>query len=317
MRREGSPFVGLSTVALKEAADHITSLRVHLVVLLVLLTAAGATYGAIGQIKDTVGQDPFLFLRLFTTARQPLPSFVSFLGFLLPLVSIALAFDAINGEYSRRTMSRILAQPIYRDAVLTGKFLGGLIVLAICLVTLWLLMTGLGILLLGLPPNGEEVLRGIAYLGCSLAYGGVWLAIALLFSTLFRSPATSALAALTLWLVLTIFWPMIAPLIANGLAPVDPLDPATIIGNAEVQMAVARISPSTIYNEMTLALLHPDTRALGLVFLSQLQGAVLGAPLPVSQSLLLIWPQFASLIAALMVVFTVSYVAFQRQEVRA
>jgi ABC-2 type transport system permease protein len=68
---------------------------------------------------------------------------------------------------------------------------------------------------------------------------------------------------------------------------------------------------------MTLALLHPDTRALGLVFLSQLQGAVLGAPLPVSQSLLLIWPHFASLIAALMVVFTVSYVAFQRQEVRA
>jgi ABC-2 type transport system permease protein len=317
MRREGSPFVGLSTVALKEAADHITSLRVHLVVLLVLLTAAGAIYGAIGEIKDTVGQDPFLFLRLFTTARQPLPSFVSFLGFLLPLVSIALAFDAINGEYSRRTMSRILAQPIYRDAVLTGKFLGGLIVLAICLVTLWLLMTGLGILLLGLPPSGEEVLRGIAYLGCSLAYGGVWLAIALLFSTLFRSPATSALAALTLWLVLTIFWPMIAPLIANALAPVDPLDPATIIGNAEVQMAVARISPSTIYNEMTLALLHPDTRALGLVFLSQLQGAVLGAPLPVSQSLLLIWPHFASLIAALMVVFTVSYVAFQRQEVRA
>jgi ABC-2 type transport system permease protein len=317
MRREGSPFGGLSTVALKEAADHITSLRVHLVVLLVLLTAAGAIYGAIGQIKDTVGQDPFLFLRLFTTARQPLPSFVAFLGFLLPLVSIALAFDAINGEYSRRTMSRILAQPIYRDAVLTGKFIGGLIVLAICLVTLWLLMTGLGILLLGLPPSGEEVLRGLAYLGCSLAYGGVWLAIALLFSTLFRSPATSALAALTLWLVLTIFWPMIAPLIANGLSPVDPFDPMTILGNAETQIAVARISPATIYNEMTLALLHPDTRALGPVFLSDLQGAVLGAPLPFSQSFLLIWPQIASLIAVLMVVFTISYVAFQRQEVRA
>ena len=162
MRREGSPFTGVATVALKEAADHLTSARMHLVVLLVLLTAVGAIYGAIGQIKDTVGQDPFLFLRLFTTARDPLPSFVSFLGFLLPLVSIALAFDAINGEYGRRTMSRILAQPIYRDALLAGKFLGGLLVLAIVLLTLWLLMTGLGILLLGLPPSGEEVLRGLA-----------------------------------------------------------------------------------------------------------------------------------------------------------
>ncbi len=105
MRREGSPFTGVATVAMKEAADHLTSARMHLVMLLVLLTAVGAIYGAIGEIKNTVGQDPFLFLRLFTTARDPLPSFVSFLGFLLPLVSIALVFDAINGEYNRRTMS--------------------------------------------------------------------------------------------------------------------------------------------------------------------------------------------------------------------
>ena len=150
MQREGSPFTGVATVALKEAADHMTSARMHLVMLLVLLTAVGAIYGAIGQIKDTIGEDAFLFLRLLTTARDPLPSFVSFLGFLLPLVAIALAFDSVNGEYSKRTLSRILAQPIYRDALLMGKFLGGFLVLFICLVTLWLLMTGLGILLLGL-----------------------------------------------------------------------------------------------------------------------------------------------------------------------
>jgi len=317
MRREGSPFTGLSTVALKEAADHLTSARIHLVMLLVILTAIGAIYGAIGEIKQTIGQDPFLFLRLFTTARQPLPSFVSFLGFLLPLVSIALAFDAINGEYSRRTMSRILAQPIYRDALLAGKFLGGLIVLAICLVTLWLLMTGLGILLLGLPPSGEEVLRGVTFLICSLAYAGVWLAVALLFSTLFRSPATSALAALTLWLLFTIFWSMLAPLIAGAMAPIDPLDPMSVVSNAELQQGISRISPYTLFGEMTLGLLNPATRALGLIFMGQLQGAIMGAPLPFSQSALLIWPQLAGLLAAMILVFTIAYVAFQRQEIRA
>jgi ABC-2 type transport system permease protein len=317
MQREGSPFTGLSTVALKEAADHLTSARMHLVVLLVLLTAVGAIYGAIGEIKSTVGEDPFLFLRLFTTARQPLPSFVSFLGFLLPLVSIALAFDAINGEYGRRTMSRILAQPIYRDALLTGKFLGGMLVLTIVLLTLWLLMTGLGILLLGLPPSGEEVLRGLAYLLCSLAYGGVWLAVALLFSTLFRSPATSALAALTLWLLFAIFWSMLTPLVAGAIAPVDAFDPITAVHNAQVTQIVSRISPNTLYAEMTLALLDPSTRSLGIVFLSQLQGALMGAPLPFGQSALLIWPQLAGLLAAMVLVFTIAYVNFQRQEIRA
>lgn len=317
MQREGSPFTGISAVALKEAADHMTSARMHLVMLLVLLTAIGAIYGAIGQIKETVGQDQFLFLRLLTTARDPLPSFVAFLGFLLPLVAIALAFDSINGEYSRRTMSRILAQPIYRDALLMGKFLGGLLVLAICLVTLWLLMTGLGILLLGLPPSGEEILRGVSYLICSLAYAGVWLAVALLFSTLFRSPATSALAALAVWLLFAIFWSMISPLVAGALAPVDPLDPMTAVRQLELEKSISRLSPNTLYGEMTLALLSPETRTLGLVFMSQLRGALMGAPLPFSQSALLIWPQLAGLVAAMVLVFTVAYVAFQRQEVRA
>ena len=48
-QREGSPFTGLSTVTLKEAADHMTSARIHLVMLLILLTAIGAVYAAISE----------------------------------------------------------------------------------------------------------------------------------------------------------------------------------------------------------------------------------------------------------------------------
>ncbi|ASY58209.1 ABC-type transport, permease protein [Sinorhizobium sp. CCBAU 05631] len=151
MTREGSPFKGAATIAFKEAADHMTSARMHLIMLLVLLTAIGAVYGAIGRITATTAEDPFLFLKLLTEACEPLPSFAALLGFLLPLVAIALGFDAVNGEYAWRTISRLLAQPIYRDAVLFVKFLGGLLVIAIALLTLWLLMTGLGILFLGLP----------------------------------------------------------------------------------------------------------------------------------------------------------------------
>jgi len=283
----------------------------------VLLTAFGSVYAAIGQISQTVSEDQFLFLRLFTTAREPLPSFVAFLGFLLPLVAIALGFDAINGEYNRRTMSRLLSQPIYRDALLTGKFLGCLLVIALCLLVLWLLVTGMGILLLGLPPSGEEILRGLAFLLASFVYAGVWLAVAMVFSTIFRSPATSALATLTVWLLFTVFWPMLSPLIAGAVVPVDPFDPMTAVHQVELQRAVARISPNTLFGEMTLAILNPETRSLGIVFANQLSQAVIGAPLPISQSLMLIWPQLACMIAALVVLFTGAYVSFQRQEIRA
>ena len=111
---------------LKELSDHLTSVRMRVLEWLVVLVALAALYGAIQQIKDTTAEDPFLFLRLFTTSRDPLPSFVSFLSFLVPLMAIGLGFDSVNGEYNRRTLSRILSQPIYRDALLFGKFLAGL-----------------------------------------------------------------------------------------------------------------------------------------------------------------------------------------------
>jgi ABC-2 type transport system permease protein len=317
MRREGSPLRGVGTVALKEAADHMTSARMHLIMLLVLLTAIGAVYGAIGRIRDTTAEDAYLFLKLFTVAREPLPSFAAFLGFLLPLVAIALGFDAINGEYNRRTMSRLLAQPIYRDAVLFGKFLGGLLVITIALLTLWLLMVGLGMLFLGLPPSGADIVRGAFWLAATLAYAGVWLALAIAFSTVIRSPATSALAALSVWLVLTVFWGMIAPLLAGVVAPVDPLDPMTILTQFEWQQAIARLSPQTLYGEVTGLLLDPAARSVGPLFMHQLQGAVIGAPLPTLQSLLIVWPQISGLVAAMLILFTLAYVVFQRQEVRA
>ena len=234
---------------------------------LVFLTAIGAAYAAILSIRATIGESPFLFLRLFTMAQDPLPSFISLLGFLIPLVAIAIGFDAINGEFSRRTMSRVLAQPIYRDALLLGKFFAGLLALAIGLVSLWLLVIGLGLLLLGLPPSGEETLRMAGFFVATLAYGGVWLAMAMLFSVVFRAPATAALAALGMWLLFALFWSVLTPLVSTLVAG----PPDTVLGPnlayLQTSQALDRISPNTLYAEIALALLQPTTRALGPVFL--------------------------------------------------
>src|SRR5437667_2389216 len=134
-------------------------------------------------------------------------------------MAIGLGFDAVNSEFNRRTLSRVLSQPIYRDALLLGKFLAGLATLAVALVALWLIVLGAGILMLGLPPREVEVARGIGFLVVAIAYGGVWLAVALLFSVIFRSTATSALCALGLWLFFFILCPMIASAITTRFTP--------------------------------------------------------------------------------------------------
>jgi ABC-2 type transport system permease protein len=317
MRREGSPWTGVGPVFQRELADNLLSVRMRLLEVLVLLTGTAAVYAAIGEIKNVVSEDPFVFLRIFTVAREPLPSFITFLAFLIPIVAISLTFDSVNGEFSRRTMSRILAQPIYRDALLFGKFLAGLATLAIFLTALWLFLMGLGILLLGVPPSGEEIVRGIGFLVAAIAYGGVWLALALLFSIVFRAPATAALASLSLWLLFAVFWGMIVPLATELIAPVDPYDPRSQLTAVNTAVGLNRLSPNTLFAETTLALLNPATRSLGPVLAFQLHGALVGAPLPPVQSFLLIWPQLAGLIAAAAVLFTLGYVLFQRQEIRA
>lgn len=317
MRREGSPWSGLMAVVSKEAADHLTSARMRFLEVLVGLAAIGAVYAATRSIRQSEGSDPFLFLTLFTTAKDPLPSFVAFLGFLVPLAAIALGFDAINTEHTRRTLSRIVAQPIYRDALLMGKFLAALLTLGILLAVLWLVVIGLGLIFLGLPPSGEEVARAFTFWAATVCYGGVWLALSMMFSVVFRQPATSALAALAIWLIFAFFWPIIAQLAAQSMVPDGAPSIIAQAYQAIYEPMFARVSPNYLFGEATLALLNPATRSLGPIFMSQLEGALVGAPIPFGQSVLLVWPHFTGLIAGTILLFTATYVAFQRQEIRA
>jgi len=313
MQREGSALHGVGVVFLKELSDHFVSIRMRVLEWIIVLLGLVAVFNAIQQVKETTAEDPFLFLKLFTTAREGLPfTFVSFLSILVPLIAIGMAFDSINGEHNRRTLSRILAQPIYRDALLFGKFLAALFTLSVCFVALWLLVIGLGLYVLGLPPSGEELVRALIFLFVTIAYAGVWLALGMLFSIVFRSAATAVLVSLGLWLFLSLIWPSFAPYLAVAASPSS--DEETLILTAQY---MARLSPSTLYAETVVAILNPTTRSLGPIYLSQLQGAVLGAPMPLGESLMIAWPQIVGLVAGTILLFVLGYVIFQRQEVRA
>jgi ABC-2 type transport system permease protein len=319
MRREGSAFQGLGVVTLKEIADHFSSILVVVLVVLVVGVAVVSVAGAVGQIKELTAEDPFLFLRLFTRSGGLLP-LGALLSFFVPLVAIGLGFDAVNGEHNRRTLSRILSQPIYRDALLFGKFLAGLFILAVTLIALWLLVIGFGLVALGVPPNVEEMGRALVVLVVTIAYAGVWLALAMLFSIVFRSAATAALAALGLWLFMTILW----PLFATQTSLADNFTSASdVLGVLQNRQAWARLSPSSLFGEVMAVVLDPTVRstqqsmlaAMGLVLLER--GAIPYAPIPMLQSILIVWPQIVGLIAATILLFVTGYVVFQRQEVRA
>lgn len=252
---------------------------------------------------------------MFTVSDGTLPNFVTFVSFLGPLMGIALGFDAVNSERNKGTLSRLMSQPIYRDDFITAKFTASLLLVAVVIFALGFLVMGLGLFTIGYPPTPEEFWRVLLFLATAVVYVGFWLNLSLLFSIRFRQAATSALAGIALWIFFTVFYSLILNLVARAVAPAETAAAEQLVRYQQTMQLFSRLSPAELFTEATTTILMPGVRTLGPLTMEQVVGAI-PSPLPLAQSLLLIWPHLTGLAAATMVCFGVSYYLFMRQEVR-
>ena len=302
----------------KELADHFNSVRFKLVFGLLVLTSIASLTGAISSITATSDSSTEnIFLTLYTTSGSSIPAVASFLAYLAPLAGLVLGFDAINRERSQGTLNRLVSQPIHRDAVINAKFLAGITVIGIMICFIGVMVGGLGLAILGIPPSGEEVLRVVSWMLLTVVYTGLWLGLAMLCSVLCRHAATSALIVIAAWIFFTLFATMVVEIIANVVYPVEGMQGYyNIYSNYALQLNLNRISPYYLYCEAVSTLLNPNVRTIGITTQQSLSGAI-ASYLSFDQSVLLIWPHIISMIALMMAAFTVSYIFFMRQEIRA
>ena len=294
------------TILRKELADYFSSIRCLVLFMLVFIASAFAIYAAYNGIRMASIDPGPVFIKLFTTGED-IPSLVVFVSLLVPIIGIALGFDAINGERSNGTLNRILSQPVYRDSVINGKFLAGIITMAIMIGAIILLVGGFGLRMIGVPPTAEEIIRLFIYFLSAVIYGAFWMGLAILFSVIVRSLAVSLLFPLAIWIFLgmptTIFNPYI-----NFIVP-------ALTDSVGTSLILYRLSPFFLFGESTIALLNPSFRGLSMLTVSDTTGIILN-PLSLDQSLLIVWPQLTVLIALTAICFGVSYIVFMRQEIR-
>lgn len=314
---------GWMAVARKEFADHVNSVRLTIVIGLLALSAIAAVYAAAGQIRDVASQatgDPSLFLRLFVLEFGDTAfdfTFFTFVSLVGPLLGIVFGFDAVNSERSERTLPRLVAQPIYRDDVINGKFVAGLSVIALVLTGLTAVVAGVGIVRLGIVPTPVDVARLLSWLVLSIVYVGFWLAFALLCSVLLRRAATSALTAIGVWIVASLFATFIVQIVADTFAPVPEQPTAQeALANVRLRQTLGRLSPGFLYEEAASAILTPEIRTLGFS-LSLLDPRAVPSRLSLTQSLSIVWPQTVALVALTIGAFAIAYVVFMREEIRA
>ena len=293
---------GLMAIFWKELADHFNSKRFIILSILIYLASIFTIYVAAQNIRSGITETTqFIFLRFFTiSGENQIFTFLFFLSFFIPIIGIALGFDAINGERASGNLSRLLSQPLYRDSVVNGKFLAGLVTLAILVTSIVLLVAGMGLRMIGVPPTAEEILRLVAFIFVSIIYGAFWMSLSVLFSVLFKRIATAALASIALWIFLFLFVPIIAQVVAGA--------------NGEIAGAISRISPGVLYGEVTQVLLIPSHPTMFMI--SMYYTGLEPNPLPLSQSLLIAWPQLTSLIGLTALCFAISYIKFMREEIR-
>lgn len=310
------------TIVQKEIGDHVRSWRFIILLALIGLTCLGSLYTATMTIREVGVLDDvdksFFFLKLFTLSDPDtsLPSFITFVSFLGPLLGIGLGFDAVNSERNKGTLSRIMSQPIHRDYLLNAKFVAALIIITVMFSALMFLVMGFGLLMLGIPPTPEEFLRMLAFLVVTIFYVGFWLNLSIVFSVRFRQPATSALAGIAVWLFFSIFFSLVLNLVGNALYPSENATDQDFLGYQQFMEMLARLSPSQLFSEATTTLLMPNVRTLSSFLMPEQLIGALPSALPLGQSLLLVWPQITGLAAATLICFAISYILFMRQEIR-
>ncbi|GAB7015545.1 ABC transporter permease [Methanogenium cariaci] len=158
----------LITISKKEFSDHITSRRFLLILFIICLVlgvaaANGVTnyYDALDKYKN--GNEGYLFTPSILLAFSQITNSIGLYG-LGAVIGIALGFDLVSGEREGRSLKTILSQPVYRDEVINGKAIGGIISLTLITLTGFLTVVAV-FLIIGIVPSVDEFfLIGVIWL---------------------------------------------------------------------------------------------------------------------------------------------------------
>ncbi len=212
--------------------------------------------------------------------------------FLVPLISLLIAYDSIIGESERGTLLLLLSYPAARWEVLAGKFLGHLAILCFAI------LFGYGAAALAVFIRGEITAQAswlafLSMIGSSILLGAVFVAIGYVISVQAASRGAAAAAAVGVWLVFVLLYDI-------ALLGILVVDKGANIGSRAVN-ALLLLNPADTYRLFNLSAFANVSLLSGMAGLAK--DIHLGAPVLLID--LLVWTVVPMLIAS---------VAFERKE---
>ncbi len=141
----------------------------------------------------------------------------------LSLFAILFAFDAVNGEKERGTLSLSFANALPRSHYILGKLIGSFLALALPLLVPVLI--GVSFLpLMGISLSNQEWARLGLFVVTGLLYLGVFLTLSVFISCLTQRSSSAFLFLLVIWVFSVLIVPRASVLIAGNMVEVPSLE---------------------------------------------------------------------------------------------
>ena len=140
----------------------------------------------------------------------------------LSALAILFAYNTISGEREDGTLKLVLSNPIPRDTLIFGKYLGGML----SLFPIVVMSFTVGIVIADASPATDfdvsDLLRLVTVLVVSLLYVSICYLLGLLLSVWTKTAATTLILAMFIWGILTIVHSNVATFAVTKFAPYQP-----------------------------------------------------------------------------------------------
>jgi ABC-2 type transport system permease protein len=197
---------------------------------------------------------------LDTLINPPMPSvlqvfqsMIMLFTYLGMVLGASLGFDLIAREKDEGSLKFLVSSPIYRDAIVNGKTIGAIATLAAAMGAAFTITIAI-MLLKGIVPGMDDLIRVFLFFIASLLYCTVFFAFAMMVSTFSRNTAVAAIMTvgmIFLVFIVTVMATFLSNMIAESIVgPAPDVEIAPVITNAPGANATAYSSPAFEDSEM-------------------------------------------------------------------
>jgi ABC-2 type transport system permease protein len=327
---------GLFNVVRKEFIDHLTSRKIILILALFLIISAVAMDQGIddynerlenykeqiSQVEEkegphTMPRKPSIML-IFQRMSMPMAILGAILG-------IMMGFDLITREKESRALKSLLSHPVYRDEIINGKAVGGILALVFAVGIAFLILFAM-LLLFSKVPDMDEFWRIVLFGAVSILFFLTYFSIALMASTVSKDSGRAFMCALIITFVISLGVPLVGEVLSESVVEEPPQLPEDQYRNDKearqryneeikacwekrgaIEDAINTFTPVFNYFEVSSVVLYGSTGEIWHRYSS----------VTVSKDVLeKIWKNIFALIILPVVFFALAYIKFMRMDIR-